>query len=109
MYYSFPTRDRWPKGDEMRNYELTLILKANSENRDALVERLENALTESNTKIVKKDEKGVLEYAYEINHEFQGEYVYYELTTENSEFSKEFERVCKISDNVVRYLFVKTA
>lgn len=91
----------------MRNYELTLILKSNTENKDQLIERLENALKDSEANIDKKEEKGILDYAYEINHEFQGEYFYYELSSENSDFSKEFERICKITDTVVRYLFVK--
>lgn len=91
----------------MRKYELTLVLNTKTEGKEQLIERLENALKESDVKIDKKEEKGILDYAYEINHEFQGDYVYYELTSDNPDFSTEFERICKISDYVVRYLFVK--
>lgn len=91
----------------MRNYELTLILRPNVEDRDQIIARLENALEESKVVVNKKEEKGILDYAYEINHEFQGEYFYYEISANSSDFSKEFERICKITDNVVRYLIVK--
>lgn len=91
----------------MRNYELTLVLRPNVENRDQIISRLENALSESEVVVNKKEEKGILDYAYEINHEFQGEYFYYEISAQTPDFSKEFERICKITDNVVRYLIVK--
>ena len=50
--------------------------------------------------------RGFKDLAYEINKLRKGYYV--ELKVEaNGEIIKEFERVCRINDNIIRFISVK--
>ena len=93
----------------MKKYEVMYIVNASLD--DAQVEALEKRLyapvTENGGSIDKVDNWGVREFAYEIDHMKKGHYVVVNMTA-NNEGIEEFQRLCRINNNVIRTMVVKT-
>lgn len=89
----------------MKKYEIMYILKATLEEeaRKKEVEKLHNILTKNGAKIIKVDEWGVKDFAYEIKDLKKG---YYMVITINAdaEALNEFSRLARIDENVIRHL-----
>lgn len=90
----------------MRKYETVLIFVPSLEEevRNQLFDRLKGIIGEDN--ITEVDEWGMRKLAYEINDLTEGYYIVvnFQATPETVE---ELDRVCKISDNIMRHMIVK--
>lgn len=84
------------------------IIKASleEEKRTALIETLSGIITKEGGKIVKTDEWGMRDFAYEIDDMTKGYYVVTTFESEN-EGLKEFDRLMRINPNVVRFMTVQ--
>lgn len=91
----------------MRKYEVIYILDLTKgeEAIKALVEKFSNLISE-NGEIVKTEEWGAKQLAYEVEGKKEGYYVV-TIFTAKAEFPQELERQFKITDGVVKYLVVR--
>lgn len=89
----------------MRKYEAALILLSNLEEevRNAEIEKVKNIITDRQGTIEKVNEWGQRRLAYEIDKKREGYYVFIDFTA-GSDAVDEIDRICKISDNVVRHM-----
>lgn len=85
-------------------YEALVILstKLGEEGIKETAEKL-NSLISTSATLDSVDEWGKRRLAYEINYETEGYYVLYNFTSA-PDFPAEFDRVCKITDGIVRSL-----
>ncbi|NLC84598.1 MAG: 30S ribosomal protein S6 [Ruminococcaceae bacterium] len=92
----------------VRNYEAMYILNpaAGEEATVATSERLKGLIEGAGT-IEKYEVLGRRRLAYEINDQKEGFYVLVNFSAD-VEFPKEFERILKITDGVLRYLITRT-
>ena len=89
----------------MKKYEVMYILKADLDEaaRKAEIEKLHNILESTGGKVSTVNEWGLRDFAYEINYMTKGYYVVIKVET-NEEALREFRRLTKIDQNVVRHL-----
>ena len=92
----------------MRKYELMYIVRPtiDDESKKAVVERFDNVLTTNGAEIIESKDWGKRRLAYEINDFRDG---FYQLVKINagSEAVNEFDRLAKISDDIIRHIVVK--
>ena len=90
----------------MRNYEIMFIVRPDVEETAVknTVKALEKVLTDRKAKITLSKELGQKEFAYEIKKFKSGFYFLYNIEANNDEAIKEFDRVARIDENVVRHL-----
>ena len=90
----------------MRNYEGVVVFKPDLEDevRNKALDVIKSTI-ESNGKVVEVDEWGKRKLAYEINYIKEGYYVIIDFEA-NPELISELQRKCKISDHIIRYMFV---
>lgn len=93
----------------MKKYEVMYIVNASLDDAqlEALEKRLYAPITENGGSIDNVDNWGVREFAYEIDHMKKGHYVVVNLTA-NNDGIQEFQRLCRINNNVIRTMVVKT-
>ncbi len=91
----------------MANYETMFVLSVadGEEATAALVEKVK-ALVSANGTLESVDEWGKRKLAYLINDEAEGYYVLMNYSCE-PEFPAELDRVCKITDGILRTLIIK--
>ena len=89
----------------MKKYEIMYIVKdgLEEEARKAEIEKLHTILTGKGAKVTNVNEWGLRNFAYPINDMIKGYYVVIKVTAEE-EALKEFARLAKIDQNVVRHL-----
>jgi small subunit ribosomal protein S6 len=89
----------------MRKYEGAFILLSNldEEVRIAEMEKIKSIITERQGTVEKVNEWGHRRLAYEIDKKREGYYIFVEFTA-GSDAVNEVDRICKISDNVVRHM-----
>jgi small subunit ribosomal protein S6 len=92
----------------MRKYEIMFILKPTLEETviKSTVKKLEKALTDSKTTITLSKELGQKDFAYEIKGFKSGFYFLYNIESSSDAAVKEFNRVARIDENVVRHLVI---
>ena len=92
----------------MRKYEIMFILKPTLEESviKSTVKKLEKALTDNKTTITLSKELGQKDFAYEINGFKSGFYFLYNIESSSDATVKEFNRVARIDENVVRHLVI---
>ena len=92
----------------MRKYEILYIIRPDidDEAKKALVERFNNILTENGAEILESKEWGKRRLAYEINDYRDGIYHIVNVQSEPKAV-QEFDRLAKISDDIIRHLIVK--
>ncbi len=90
----------------MKHYEVVLMFYPNveEEKRTAAFDRLK-AILEQEGKVTKIDEWGLKRLAYEIEYLNEAYYTVVEFEA-NPETVKEFDRVAKILDPVMRHMIV---
>ncbi|MCR2822673.1 30S ribosomal protein S6 [Lederbergia panacisoli] len=92
----------------MRKYEIMYIIRPNVEEeaKAAVVERFNNILTSQGAEIIESKDWGKRRLAYEIEDFRDG---FYRLiqTNANPEAVQEFDRLAKISDDIIRHIVVK--
>jgi small subunit ribosomal protein S6 len=91
----------------MRKYEAAFIFvpSLEEEKRNQLLDRLKGIIEENGT-ITNVDEWGMRKLAYEINDLTDGYYVIVNFES-SPETVSELDRVCKISDSIMRHMIVK--
>ena len=77
------------------------------ETRKNTVATLEKILTSNKSTITLTKELGQMEFAYEIKKFKSGYYYLYNIETSNADATKEFDRVARINENVIRHLVLK--
>ena len=92
----------------MRNYEIMFIVRPDVEETvvKSTVKALEKVLTDRKAKITLSKELGQKEFAYEIKKFKSGFYFLYNIEAGNDEAIKEFDRVAKLDETVVRHLIL---
>lgn len=92
----------------MRNYEIMFIVRPDVEESvvKSTVKSLEKVLTDRNSKITLSKELGQKEFAYEIKTFKSGYYFLYNIEAKDDSAIKEFDRVARIDENVVRHLVI---
>lgn len=92
----------------MKKYELMFIVSPNlsSEETQEVISTVENVFSNFEGKILEKKEIGLRDLAYEIDKFRKGYYVLFNVET-TGEAVKEYERVCRINDNIIRFISVK--
>lgn len=93
---------------EKRTYEVIIIIdpKASDDEVTQLTGNLQQTVERQGGAIVKSDNMGMRNMAYEIDHKRQGHYWLFEIDGSGSEIA-ELERRMRVSDLVVRYLTVR--
>lgn len=93
----------------MKKYEIMYIINASLDEAQftAVQDRLHQTITNNQGTIDNVDDWGIKEFAYEIDHMKEGHYVVINVTA-NNEGIAEFQRLSRISNNVVRIMVVKT-
>lgn len=89
----------------MKKYEIMYIVKdgLDEEARKAEIEKLHAILTGKGAKVTEVKEWGLRNFAYPINDMIKGYYVVIKVTADEAAL-KEFARLAKIDQNVVRHL-----
>ena len=89
-------------------YESIVVfsLKSDEDTIQALIKKLSDTITENGGTFEGIDEWGKRRLAYAINYETEGYYVLFNYTGD-PQLPAEFDRVCKITDGIIRYLSVK--
>ncbi len=92
----------------MRKYEVMYILNASIEDaaRQTNIDNMHGIITNNGGTIVKVDDQGVKELAYEINDMKKGHYVVTTFECDNAALN-EFNRLMRINRDVVRFMTIK--
>lgn len=92
----------------MNKYEIMFIVRPDMEEAEIkkTAESMKKVLTDAKAKIVEEKAMGQRELAYEIN-KFNTGYYYLFVVEANKEAEQEFNRVARISENLLRHLIVK--
>lgn len=90
----------------MRQYELTVIFPLEEDHHKAGREQVLADLANHGAEIVKTDELGDRDFAYEIKKQRRGRYVLFTLRLDPAKITV-LDRVFKLNANLVKYLFVK--
>ncbi len=92
----------------MKNYEIMFIVRPDVEETVVknTVKALEKVLTDHKAKITLSKELGQKEFAYEINKFKSGYYFLYNIEAKDDAAVKEFDRVSRIDENIVRHLII---
>ncbi|ABS76125.1 MULTISPECIES: 30S ribosomal protein S6 [Bacillus] len=92
----------------MKKYEVMYIIRPNidEESKKAVIERFNNVLTSNGAEITGTKDWGKRRLAYEINDFRDG---FYQILNVQSEAAAvaEFDRLAKISDDIIRHIVVK--
>lgn len=93
----------------MTKYEVMYIIRPNIEedSKKALIERFNTILTEKGAEVLETKEWGKRRLAYEINDFRDGYYMILKIQAENAEAVQEFDRLAKISEDIIRHIVVK--
>lgn len=92
----------------MRKYEVMFAVqpRIDEEAKKAVVNRFVNILSEGAEAVEVKD-LGKKRLAYEIEDFTDAFYYVVELTSETDASTKEFDRLAKISDDIIRHMVVR--
>ena len=92
----------------MNKYEMMFIVRPDMEEAEIrkTAESMKKVLTDANAKVVEEKAMGQRELAYEIN-KFTTGYYFLFVVEANSEAEKEFNRVARINESLLRHLIVR--
>lgn len=92
----------------MRKYEIMYIIRPNVEEdaKKEIMERFHGILTNNGAEIEKVDDMGKRRLAYEIDDHKDGYYVVVNFSA-TTEAVNEFDRLAKISEDIIRHIAVK--
>ena len=93
----------------MRTYEIMYIVRPNIEEdaKKAVVERFNGILASNGSEVLEAKDQGKRRLAYEINDFTAGYYNLVRIQTEGNEATDEFQRLAKISDDIIRYIVIR--
>ncbi|KRN25269.1 MULTISPECIES: 30S ribosomal protein S6 [Lacticaseibacillus] len=89
-------------------YEVTYIIRPDidEEAKAQLVERFDNILKENGASIIDSKDWQKRKFAYEIKNFTEGTYHIVNLTANDSKAIDEFDRLAKISSEILRHMIV---
>lgn len=92
----------------MNKYEIMFIVRPDMEEAEIkkTAEDMKKVLTDENSTIIEEKAMGQKELAYEIN-KFTTGYYYLFVVESNSAAIKEFDRIVRINESLLRHLIVK--
>lgn len=92
----------------MNKYEIMFIVRPDMEEAEIkkAAEEMKKVLTDKGAKALEEKQMGQRELAYEIN-KFKTGYYYLYIVEANAEAVKEFDRVARINESLLRHLVVK--
>lgn len=92
----------------MNKYEIMFIVRPDMEEAEIkkTAEEMKKVLTDKGAKSLEDKQMGQRELAYEIN-KFKTGYYYLYIVEANAEAVKEFDRVARINESLLRHLVVK--
>ncbi len=90
------------------NYEIMFIVRPDVDDNTvkSTVKSLEKILTDYKAKITLSKELGQKEFAYEIKKFKSGYYFLYNIEASDDSAIKEFDRVARIDENIIRHLII---
>lgn len=93
----------------MRTYEVMYVVRPNIEDeaRKAVVERFKGILSSNGSEIIEEKDWGKRRLAYEIQDFTEGFYNIVRVKSENDEAISEFDRLSKITDDIIRHIVVR--
>ncbi|WP_210138354.1 MULTISPECIES: 30S ribosomal protein S6 [unclassified Staphylococcus] len=93
----------------MRTYEVMYIVRPNIEEdaKKAVVERFNCILASHGSEVLETKDWGKRRLAYEINDFSEGYYNIVRIQTEDNEATDEFQRLAKITDDIIRYIVIR--
>ncbi|WP_210129370.1 30S ribosomal protein S6 [Staphylococcus sp. GDX8P66P] len=93
----------------MRTYEVMYIVRPNIEEdaKKAVVERFNAILASHGSEVLETKDWGKRRLAYEINDFSEGYYNIVRIQTEDNEATDEFQRLAKITDDIIRYIVIR--
>lgn len=85
------------------------IIRPNIEEeaKKSVIERFDNVFTSEGAEIIESKDWGKRRLAYEIEDFRDGFYRLVTLTSQNAEAVQEFDRLAKISDDIIRHMVIK--
>lgn len=92
----------------MKNYEIMFIVRPDMEEETVknTVKSFEKILTDHKAKITLSKELGQKEFAYEIKKFKSGYYFLYNIEANDDSAIREFDRVARLDENVIRHLII---
>lgn len=92
----------------MNNYEIMYIVRTDipEDLVKETVKKFEKILTDYSATITLSKELGQKEFAYEIKKFKSGYYYLYNIEAKDDKVVKEFDRVARIDENVIRHLIL---
>ena len=92
----------------MNKYEMMFIVRPDMEEAEIrkTAENMKKVLTDANAKVVEEKAMGQRELAYEIN-KFTTGYYFLFVVEASAEAEKEFNRVARINESLLRHLIVR--
>ena len=92
----------------MRKYEIMFIVRPDMEEAEIkkTAEEMKKVLTDGKANMLEEKAMGQRELAYEINKFTTGYYFLY-VVEANAETVKEFDRIVRINESLLRHLIVK--
>lgn len=92
----------------MKKYELMYIVKPDveTEHLKEIIEALSKTITDFGSKILEHKEMGLKKLAYEIEKYHKGYYIW-QLVEAKPEAIKEFNRIARFTEEVIRWIVVK--
>ena len=90
----------------MRQYELTVIFPVEEDQHKPGREKLLADLENNGVEIIKTDETGDRDLAYEVKKKRRGKYVLFTIKADPEKITV-LDRIFKLNANLLKYLFVK--
>ena len=92
----------------MNKYEMMFIVRPDMEEAEIrkTAENMKKVLTDAKAKVIEEKAMGQRELAYEIN-KFTTGYYFLFVVEANAEAEKEFNRVARINESLLRHLIVR--
>ena len=90
----------------MRQYELTVIFPLEEDQHKQGREQLLTDLGNNGAEIIKTDEMGDKDLAYEVKKRTRGKYVLFTIKAAPDEITV-LDRIFKLNQNLLKFLFVK--
>ncbi|MFZ2588213.1 30S ribosomal protein S6 [Paucilactobacillus nenjiangensis] len=94
---------------EATRYEITYIVRPDLDDaaKTALVERFNKIVTDDGATIVDSKDWSTRRFAYEIANYNEGTYHIINLTANDDKALNEFDRLAKISEDILRHMIIK--
>ena len=92
----------------MKTYEIMYIIRptVESEQIKEIINHFNDIFVSFNSEVLELKEMGLKDLAYEIDHHKKGYYVWLKVNA-NNEAIAEFNRVVRITEDIIRFIVVK--